>query len=156
MSFHNVHVSVTQIEYNEVKQSTRLIIRVFADDLENALSQHTKRTIKIDATSDINKREIGQMLIVYLRLHLELKNKSGRQVKLEWVDLEGDGAVFWLYVEGKMPGGLEGTQLKNRIFCELFDDQVNIVNATLKGKKIGLMFETKDEFKVITERITNK
>jgi hypothetical protein len=48
-----------------------------------------------------------------------------------------------------MPGGLEGAQIRNKIFCELFDDQVNIVNAKHQGKRIGLMFESKDDFKIL-------
>ena len=70
--------------------------------------------------------------------------------------------MFWLYLEGKVPAGsansgsLDGSQLRNRIFCELFDDQVNIVNTKIQNKQIGLMFESKDGFKLISTSVPAK
>lgn len=149
---HQVHVSITQIEFDQTRQSVEVVIRVFADDLENALSRHLKRPVKIDAATDGRNKEAGEMAIAYLRSCFELRSKNGRQVKLNWAGMEGQADLFWLYIEGKMPGGIDGAQLKNRIFFELFDDQVNIVNTIHRGKQIGLMYEVKDGMKVITEK----
>jgi hypothetical protein len=149
---HKIHVSVAQIEFNQSKQSVEIAIRVFTDDLENALSRRSKRAVKIDPAAAKKDRQVGDLAMAYLRENFELKTRTGRAVKLNWAGLEGQMDMFWLYLEGKMPGGLEGAQLRNGIFCELFDDQVNIVNAKIQGKQAGLMFEAKDSFKVITER----
>jgi hypothetical protein len=149
---HKVHVSVANMEFNRASQSVQIVIRVFADDLENALSQHAKRGIKIDpATANTNK-EAGDFVVAYLRDKFELRTKTGRPVKLNWVGMEGQAEMFWLYLECKLPGGMDGTQVRNRIFCEMFDDQVNIVNAKYQGKQIGLMFEDQDEFKAVTDQ----
>ncbi len=151
-SAHKVHVSVAQIEFDQPKQKVGIVIRVFTDDLENALSQHAKRTVKIDPEKAGRDRRLGALILAYLRDNFELKNGAGRQVKLNWVGIEAQVDMFWLYVEGRMAGGLEGAQVRNRIFCELFDDQVNIVNAKVQGKQFGLMFESKDGFKAITPK----
>lgn len=155
VSSHKVHVSVAQIEHNAKAQSAKIVIRVFADDLETALSQHTKRRIKIDPATANKDKQLGQTVIAYLRDNFQLKTKAGRPVTLNWVGLEWQTDMFWLYVEGKLPtnsGGLEGTQLRNKVFNELFEDQVNIVNSKIDGKQIGLMFDPKDEFKLISAR----
>jgi hypothetical protein len=72
---------------------------------------------------------------------------------LNWAGLESTPDVIWLYVEARTPGGLAGAQLRNRLFCELFEDQVNIVNTLHQQKTIGVMFEPKDDFKPLTERV---
>ncbi|MEP7343173.1 MAG: DUF6702 family protein [Acidobacteriota bacterium] len=149
---HKVHVSVAQIEHNPKAQSAQIVIRVFADDLETALSQHAKRRIKIDPATANNDKQLGQTVIAYLRANFQLKTKAGRPVMLSWVGLEWQTDMFWLYVEGKLPNGLEGTQLRNKVFNELFEDQVNIVNGKIDGKQIGLMFDSKDDFKLISTR----
>ncbi|MGH9844839.1 MAG: DUF6702 family protein [Blastocatellia bacterium] len=145
---HKFHVSVAAIEFNSKAQSVEVVLRVYADDLENALSQHAKRTVKLDPAKS---REAGEVVMAYLRSQFELKTAAGKPVKFTWVGLEAQVDMFWLYFEGKAPGGLAGTQLKNRVFCELFDDQVNIVNAKQQGKQVGTMFEPKDGFKPLTK-----
>jgi hypothetical protein len=147
---HKFHVSVTQIEYNQKEQSAEITIRVFADDLENALSQHTKRPIKLDPATANKDKQVGETVIAYLRDRFQLKTSAGRPVKLNWVGMEWQADMFWLYVEGKLPSGLEGAQLRNKVFQNLFEDQVNIVNSKIDGKQIGLMFDSMDDFKLIT------
>jgi hypothetical protein len=146
---HKIHVSVTNLEFNQPKQMVEIVIRVFTDDLENALSQRAKRSVKIDPATADKDRQIIELVMAYLRSSFELKNKAGRPVALSWNGIEGQTDMFWVYVKGRMPGGLEGAQMRNKIFCELFEDQVNIVNAKHQGKQIGLMFESKDDFKAL-------
>jgi hypothetical protein len=147
---HKFHVSVTQIEYNQKEQSAEITIRVFADDLETALSQYAKRRIKLDPATANKGKQVSETVLAYLRGAFELKSKTGRPVKLGWVGMEWQANMFWLYVEGKLPNGLEGAQLRNKVLQELFEDQVNIVNSKIDGKQIGLMFDAKDDFKLIS------
>ncbi len=150
---HKIHVSVTHLELDQLKQTVDIVIRVYMDDLENALSQRARREVKVDpATADKN-RQIIDLVMAYVRGAFEMKNRAGRPVTLSWVGIEGQMDMFWLYVKGRLPGGLEGAQMRNKIFFELFDDQVNIVNAKYQGKQFGLMFEAKDEFKLITGQV---
>ncbi len=159
---HKVHVSVSQLEYNQKAQSVEIVLRVYADDFENALSQHAKRQVKFDPAAINKDKRIAETVMAYLRDSFQLKDKSGRPVRLNWVGMEWQVDMFWVYVEGKMPAvptnsnALEGAQLKNKVFSELFDDQVNIVNAKIQNKQVGLMFESKDEFKTIAERVMSK
>jgi hypothetical protein len=146
---HKIHVSVTNLEFDQPKQLVEIVIRVFTDDLENALSQRAKREMKVDPATAGKDRQVIEQVMAYLRSNFELKNRAGRPVTLSWNGIEGQMDMFWIYVKGRMPGGLEGAQLRNKIFCELFDDQVNIVNAKHQGKQIGLMFESKDDFKAL-------
>ncbi len=149
---HKVHISVSQIEFDQARQSAQIVIRVFADDLENALSRHTKRQFKLDHFNGGKNREAVESVMGYLSENFELKNKASRPVRLNWAGMETQVELAWLYLEARLPGGLDGVTLRQRIFCELFDDQVNIVNTKHQGKQVGLMFESKDEFKVIAGR----
>ncbi|HZF39944.1 MAG TPA: DUF6702 family protein [Blastocatellia bacterium] len=150
---HKIHVSVTNLEFDRPKQMVEIVIRVFTDDLENALSRRAKQAAPIDPATAGKDRQFIEPAMAYLRSSFELKNKTGRPVVLSWNGIEGqpDGQadMIWIFVKGRMPGGLEGAQMRNKIFCELFDDQVNIVNAKHQGKQFGLMFEAKDDFKIL-------
>ncbi|MFN0085862.1 MAG: DUF6702 family protein [Blastocatellia bacterium] len=145
---HKIHVSVSQVEYIAQGQSVQVVMRVYVDDLENALSRHANRPVKLDPARG---REAGDLVMAYLRGQFELKTKAGKPVKFNWLGLEAQVDMFWLYFEGKIPGGFSGAQLKNRVLFELFEDQVNIVNVKYQGKQAGTMFEPKDEFKSISD-----
>jgi hypothetical protein len=56
----------------------------------------------------------------------------------------------WLYFEIKLPEGLAGAVLRNRIFFELFNEQVNIVNSVEGDTKIDLVFKRGDDFKSLS------
>jgi uncharacterized protein DUF6702 len=146
---HRIHVSVTNLEFNQPRQRVEIVIRVFTDDLENALSRRANRAVKIDPATVGKDRQVVELVMAYLRSSFELKIKAGRTVALSWNGIEGQPDMFWIFVKGRAPGGLEGAQLRNKIFCELFDDQVNIVNAKHQDKQVGLMFESKDDFKIL-------
>src|SRR5262249_15798370 len=88
-SSHNVHFSVTNLEFNQPKQTVEIVIRVFTDDLENALSRSGSRTVKIDPASAGKNRRVGDLVMAYLRSNFELKNKAGRPVTLSWNGIEG-------------------------------------------------------------------
>ena len=141
------------LEFDQPKQMVEIVIRVFTDDLGNALSRRAKQAAPIDPATAGKDRQFIEQVMAYLRSGFELKNKAGRPVALSWNGIEGQPGgqadMIWIFVKGRMPGGLEGAQMRNKIFCELFDDQVNIVNAKHQGKQIGLMFEPKDDFKIL-------
>lgn len=153
---HKFHVSVSQVEYDRTRQTARIMIRVFADDLQTAVSQHAGRPLRIQGAPIAEDREIGGLIYAYVRDRLELRTRDGRGVRLSWAGLEAQSDVVWLYVEGRTPGGLAGAQLRNRLFCELFEDQVNIVNTVHQQKTIGVMFEPRDDFKSLTERLKTR
>ena len=150
---HKVHVSVTNLEFEQPKQMVDIVIRVFTDDLENALSRRAKQAVKIEPATADKDRQFIESVMAYLRSSFELKNKAGRPVILSWEGIEGQSEgqadMIWIFVKGRMPGGFESAQIRNKIFCELFEDQVNIVNAKHQGKRIGMMFESKDDFKTL-------
>jgi hypothetical protein len=152
LHFHKFHVSNSQIEYNQTAQSVEVVIRVFADDFQHAISRRSGREIRFDRPEDWKDKAKTELILAYLNENFVVKNKTGRPVKLSWVGMEGMADMFWIYLEGKMPGGLVGAQIRNRVHCELFDDQVNVLTAKFQGRQIGLMFEPKDDFKLIAQR----
>ncbi len=147
---HKFHVSVSQVEYDEKSRKLELVIRVFADDFENALSGFAKRPVRADQLAASGRA--GELVMSYLRSALEIRDRGDRPLSLRWTGMEGQTDVWWLYLEARAPAGIDGASMKNRIFCELFDDQVNIVNTKYRGKQVGTLFEHSDDFKPITKK----
>jgi hypothetical protein len=149
---HKFHATIAQLEYNAKEQSVEAVIRFFADDFETAISQHAKREIKFNTPQALKDKANSDAVFSYVHERFELKGKNGNTVKLTWVGMEIQADMVWVYFEGKLPGGLSGAQMRNRLMQELFDDQVNIVNFKFDGKQTGTMFNLQDGFKVVPEK----
>jgi len=81
-SAHKFHESLTQLEYNRQTRSVEISIRLFADDLEAALSKRNGKSVRLDKTQDMES-----LTLDYLRHTFELKNGEGEAKQLAWVGM---------------------------------------------------------------------
>src|SRR6266850_7193730 len=142
---HTFHTSLMQVEYNDSEQLVEISLQVFTHDLENILSRRSGNNVRLDKTPNAS-----QLALAYLNESINLKNRDGKVKSLSWVGMEPEADAVWIYVETKMPEGLEGEEIRNRLFFQLFDDQINLVHIKYDGKKCDLVFKPGDDFKLIT------
>lgn len=139
---HTFHTSLMQVEYNEKEQLVEISLQVFTHDLENVLSQRSGKNVRLDKTP-----EASQLTLTYLNDTVNLKNREGQIKTLSWVGMESQADAVWLYVETKMPEGIEGLQVRDRIFFATLDDQLNLVHIKHEKEKYDLVFKRGDDFK---------
>jgi hypothetical protein len=148
VSAHKFHTSFTEAEYNEKEGSLQITLRTFPDDLENILGRRSgKKSVRLD-----RKKEAEPLLAAYLQEVFQLKNAKGEIVKLSWVGMDAGVDSVWLYFEAPLPGGVTGAKLRNQFLCDLYDDQVNLVNIKHGDEKHGLTFKNGDNFRPLTPR----
>ncbi len=141
---HTFHLSFTQIEYHAQTKTMNITMRVFADDLETALSQHSGKSIKL------THHNAARLAAAYLRKTLEFKGRNGQVKRLMRVGLESKADVVFLRFKVRMPDGMVGAQVRQRVFFELFEDQVNQVLLTSGSAKASLEFKHGDDFKMLS------
>lgn len=144
---HTFHTSLMQVEFNEQEQLAEIAIQVYAHDLENILSRRSGAKVRLDKTPDVAK-----LTLAYLQEAVNLKNRDGQLKTYTWVGMESRADTVWLYIETKMPEGLEGAQVRNRLFFDLLSDQVNLVHLKFNGKKADLVFKPGEDFKAVVEK----
>jgi hypothetical protein len=142
---HTYHASLMQMEFDEQENLVEISIQVFTNDLENILSRRSGKPVRLDKSTTV-----AQLALAYLNDAVSLKNREGQMMTLSWVGMETKTDTVWLYLETKMPEGLEGISVRNRIFFELFPDQVNRVHVKQGERKYDLVFKPGDDFKSIT------
>ena len=139
---HTFHTSLMSMEYNRQEQLVEISVRIFAHDLEAVLGRRSGKRVRLDRTPDVEG-----LTFAYVQDAVILKNGAGEAKPLAWVGMESKNDVAWLYFEAKMPEGLEGAQLRNRILFDLLDDQVNLVHLKDSEHKSDLVFKPGDGFK---------
>jgi hypothetical protein len=127
---HPVHVSVTEIEYDAAEKELEIMMRIFIDDLENALRQYHKQAgLDILNTDEATaKKLIGAYLLDNFQVVLD-----NRKTQMEYLGQEVEGQAFICYILAPGVRNWTTAEVTNRILFELFDDQSNIVHVTSGG-----------------------
>lgn len=143
---HEYHASIADVRYNPRTQSLEVAVKVFMDDLEDALSKRNKTTVVYSHTSE----QVKKYLTDYLSSNLVLEVEKGKPLKQKYVGSEEDADVVWMYLE--MPvqqTSLSQLYVKNALLTELFSDQMNIVNINYKGKTESVLLQRGDTQKKV-------
>ncbi|MFN2453043.1 MAG: DUF6702 family protein [Pyrinomonadaceae bacterium] len=148
---HTFHTSLMRLEYNRQEQLVEISIQVFAHDLETVLSKRAGKNIRLDKSPDAAARTLA-----YLQDAFTLKNRDNQTKTLAWVGMETKADAVMLYVETKMPEGLSGAQVRDQIFFDLLQDQINLINVRYDGKHTDLVFKPGDGFKPLAEAARDK
>ena len=144
---HDYHASITDIKYNPRTQNLEVAVKMFMDDLENALSRQAKSKITYSSSSEAVKEHLSD----YLRANLTFELVKGKPLEVRLLGSEEDADVVWLYVEVPVrQATLAQLYIKNALLTDLFSDQMNIVNVSYKGKTESVLMQSGD----VTKRIS--
>jgi len=141
---HKYYVSLTQAEYNDETKTLEIAIRVFADDLELALTRAHKRSIYLDKSPDA-----PPLVLAYLQEHFEIQNSKGERQKFKWVGMETKVDSVWIYVESGMPEGLDKARARNTLFFELYPEQTNTVNFKAGTRRYDFAWKSGDSWRTV-------
>lgn len=136
---HPIHVSVTEIAFDEKEKELEIVARIFLDDLETAIQESRKQP-------DLNLLEPGpdittdQLVSAYLLEHFKISIK-GKAQKIKYLGHETESEAMLCYIQVSNIKKLETIEVFNSVITELYDDQSNLVHVTVRGniKSLRLM-----------------
>jgi hypothetical protein len=130
---HPLHTTHTDLAEAPAGRVT-VTVRSFSDDLRIAV---TKRE---HATSD-------SAIARYVRRTVELHDAAGRTLPMVWDSARTEGDITLLSLHVTSGGGLRGVSVRQTMQMELYDDQVNVLQAKVAGQPISLLFLPGDGLK---------
>jgi hypothetical protein len=139
---HPMHVSVTEVQYNEKNKSFEIISRIFIDDLELSI-QAEKKNESLDLLNPGSGMTTDQLVSEYLGHHLQIR-LDGKPVVIHYLAHEIDDVALVCYLEVEGVRKVNVIEITNSVIQETHADQSNLVHVTYKGpvKSLRLMRET--------------
>ena len=128
---HPLHTTLTQLAYRDADRSVEVTVRVFADDFRAALA----RDVSDSAAA------------AYLRSALTLTDRAGRPLAVVWCGMKRTGDLLWLCLRAAAPRGLRGLRVRVALLFDQYEDQINIVQAIVEGRRLALLFTRGDAAK---------
>jgi hypothetical protein len=128
---HPIHISVSEINYNEKSKSLQMTTRIFADELELGVRAQRKE-VDLDLLEPKNGVATKQMIQNYLLEHIKIKI-DGKPAKMNFLGFEKEDISIVSYIEIENVKKLKTVEVFNDLITELHDDQSNLVHITYKS-----------------------
>ena len=138
---HPLHTTLVQLTYDERTRTMESSIRVFASDFAAAVAKRRGATAPTsDVVSDTDA-------MTYVSGTLVVSDARGRAVPLAWCGSRRSGDVLWLCLRIVNTAQPSEVKISDQMLCELFDDQINIVQTTDGAKHASTLFTKGDRAK---------
>lgn len=132
--FHDFHSSFAEMYYNPQEKAFQVSLKLFTDDLENALTKFSGKKYFLGALG--KDRSPDEILVKYLEQKFRLVHKKkNKLVPIRYIGKEIGVESVTAYFEMPFEDKLSHYELQNTIMLELFDDQSNIVLLQKDGKR---------------------
>jgi hypothetical protein len=135
---HPLHTTLVQLTYDERAHVLDASIRVFAGDFAAAVAKRTRAAMPADdRVADADAR-------AYLSRTFRVIDSAGREVTLQWCGSRRAGDVLWLCLRASGIASTSTLALSDQMLCELFGDQINIVQFISGEKHTSTLFTKGD------------
>jgi hypothetical protein len=138
---HPIHSTLTELVEDRGRGALRLTIRVFADDFGVALTRAS--AVAIPTAGPGWEAAAAR----YAASVVEVRDARGRTLVLRPCGIRRTSGVLWLCLEAALVGSTQGLQLRDAMLCELYDDQVNVVQGVIGGARRSMLFVRGDGYK---------
>ncbi|HEV7704504.1 MAG TPA: DUF6702 family protein [Gemmatimonadaceae bacterium] len=135
---HPLHTTLVQLTYDEGAHTMEGTIRVFAGDFAAAVAKHA------GAKKPEDDRVSDTVAFAYVNSTFRFVDASGRAVPLTWCGSRRANDLLWLCVRVASAGAPGALKLSDQMLCELFDDQINIVQTVAGAKRASMLFTKGD------------
>lgn len=126
---HPLHVSNTEINYNQKEKTLEISCKIFSDDFESVLYKNFKQ--KIDLTNPKMKGSMDVLVKKYVANHLQIK-ANNKICKLNYIGFEIEQEATNVYFEVENITALKSLEVNSSILYDLFNDQMSIFHL-IKG-----------------------
>lgn len=142
ISFHDFHVTHTNIHYNANKELLEITVKVAIEDLEKALEDQTAKKISIETNTE--NKQVDKLIEAYFYQRLIIA-PNNHLTKYDWIGKELSMDLHNLYLYFEIPkcnqhGIIESLLIENNIFTDILPNQANIVLVEFGKNKYNLTF----------------
>jgi hypothetical protein len=147
LTSHDFHYSRLNLDWNPESSTWQAILRVFTDDLEEALSRQQGNVVAWRLGDDREHPKALESIEAYSSSHWQLIDTDDGVIPWQFVGKEVDYDLTFIYLETDSIDFDPHLSFTSDGFFELFTDQVNeiSVNAEENSRRIWLTSEDPSE-----------
>jgi hypothetical protein len=139
---HPVHVSVTEIAFDEKERELEIVSRIFLDDLERSIRDDKKQP-GLNLLQPGGTITTDQLVSDYLTTRFKV-SLNGKTQRIKYLGHEVESEAVLCYIQVLNVRKVENIEVSNTVLTELYEDQSNLVHVTVREtvKSLRLMRDT--------------
>jgi hypothetical protein len=141
LSAHPLHSTITEIIEDRAHGTVRATIRVFVDDFTTAVQHLSHRRLSAAEGAAWDAASLAYAVSAF-----NLSDRNGRPLALRSCGVKRTADLLWICLEASAPS-LASLNVRNGFLCDLFGDQVNVVQATIGTGRRSILFTRGDPAK---------
>jgi hypothetical protein len=134
---HPLHTTLTEVTVG-ADGRMQVVLRAFVDDFAAAIT----RTPAVAPAA--TRTPADSAAARYLDATLIVVDDSGRRLPLQIAGIRRTNDLVWVTLRASSGRAARGMRLTNRVLFERFEDQVNIVQATIGGRRHTVLFTRRE------------
>jgi hypothetical protein len=139
---HPLHSTITELVEDRAHGVVRATIRVFADDFGTAVAKASGGRVQ-PGSGALWDAAVQR----YVATVFGIQDARGRPLTLRSCGIRRTAELLWVCVEIVTVEPLSSLRVRNAMLCDLFEDQVNVVQGTVAAERRSLLFVRGDAFK---------
>lgn len=149
---HPIHVTLTNVDYNAKTHSLEISCKIFMDDFEAIVNRINNVTLRLGTEKE--HKDANTYIFSYLKQHLKMSVNGKVLNGIQFLGKELEVEAVWMYIEIPLTGTINGTvqsiHISNTLLLDLYDDQSNLMNLQILGKRRSALFRKGKENSTIT------
>ena len=145
---HPLHFSVTNIDYNKENKSFDISLKIFTNDLENAINKNYEKKINL---KEDKSDETNTLINKYIKSNFSIiiDGKKMDKKKFVFKDVKSNENSTWIYYEYIKIKKIKTVSIQNSILMDIFNDQTNLIVFKYLDYQKGFELQNKNEKAVV-------
>jgi hypothetical protein len=134
---HPLHTTLTEVTVAP-DGGVQIVLRAFVDDFSAAIAGNTGTApASVSIPTDTAAAR-------YLARTVALTDAAGHSAPLAVVNIRRAGDLVWVTLRAPTLRSVSGARLANRVLFDRYNDQVNIVQTSIGGRRQTLLFTKRE------------
>ena len=136
---HKMKSAFTIVLFNERSGYLEVMHRIVLHDAEEAAWKLYGSDADIISDSETQEK-VAQHAISQFKM----KDQDGNELPLKLLGYQNDAGYFWVYQDMPLPKNVSKLRVQQKLFQQIWAEQINIVNIEGKGEVQSLTFSAHD------------
>jgi hypothetical protein len=142
-TMHKYYISLTKIEYKKENSTIQITMRIFIDDLQEALNKTYGKNFELAIPDE--STELRPLIKDYISNNFYIKIND-KLLKYNYLGKEYEKDVVYLYLETQNIEFINSIEVKNSMLTRRFPTQQNFIKIYMNGiKKTFLLSQGNDK-----------
>lgn len=122
---HPIHVSVTNIEYDQKLREFSISFRIFYDDFERIINRKYGIHLNLGTADELENQTL--YFTKYINENFQIVTNKNSLLKPVFKSKKFDDKAIWLYYIFENNKKVKSVTITNSLMMDLFNDQTNLV-----------------------------